>query len=363
VELAVLIPYQPVNFEVDTAVLYTQDEGRDIVKYVAYSKSRESAEPRRGPGRRTRHLGLAKNSLRSIERGRQLPPVGIERLTALAAELTAADNLAGGSEMSRGRRIAMTLEAHLRDSGIYAYSLNMAVADPHSDPVEDFLFNRQRRHCEYFASALALMLRAVEVPARLVTGFKGADPLASAGYYEVQQRHAHAWVEAFVDNQWIVLDPTPAARDEFVREVAARMGFWKSAGNSLSTLWSTYVVSLSLNRQQQTLYELVALKPAFEDEDHVGGRTLGLKQDHLGSESLEYGHRFDLVGSITLRPLPLQRREARPHRPTGLAQEFGTQLLPKLLAVRPFSRVGKNHRFDDVEEPNSGVERLDQSSG
>ena len=96
-----------------------------------------------------------------------------------------------------------------------------------------------------------------------------------------------------------------------------------------------------------------------EDENHVGGRTLGLEQDHLGSESLECGHRFDLVGPITLRPLPLQRGEARPHRPTGLAQEFGTQLLPEFLAVRPFSSVGKNHRLDDVDEPNSGVECLD----
>src|SRR5262249_20229839 len=113
----------------------------------------------------------------------------------------------------------------------------------------------RRGHCEYFASALALMLRAVEIPSRLVTGYKGAEPLASSGYYEVQQRHAHAWVEALVDGQWIVLDPTPASRDESVREVAARQGFWKSAGNSISTFWSTYVVSLSLNRQQQTLYD------------------------------------------------------------------------------------------------------------
>ena len=56
-----------------------------------------------------------------------------------------------------------------------------------------------------------------------------------------------------------------------------------------------------------------------EDEKHVSGRTLGFEQDHLGSESLECGHCFDLVGPITLRPLPLEGGEARPHRPTGLA--------------------------------------------
>src|SRR5262249_56352097 len=115
------------------------------------------------------------------------------------------------------QRRALTLESYLRDSGKYAYTLNMAVTDSRVDPVEDFLFNRQRGHCEYFASALALMLRAIDVPSRLVTGFKGADRLGSTGPYEVQQRHAHAWVEAYLDGKWVVLDPTPAARDDDVR--------------------------------------------------------------------------------------------------------------------------------------------------
>ena len=99
------------------------------------------------------------------------------------------------------------------------------------------------------------MLRAVEIPARLVTGFKGAEPLGSAGYYEVQQRHAHAWVEAFVDGRWLILDPTPADRDESVRGQSGGSGFWTTARNSISSLWTNYVVALSLSRQQQTLYD------------------------------------------------------------------------------------------------------------
>jgi len=152
-------------------------------------------------------------------------------------------------------RMALTLESHLRDSGVYAYSLNMAVVDADIDPVEDFLFNRRRGHCEYFASALALMLRAVDVPSRLVTGFKGADRLGSTAAYEVQQRHAHAWVEAYIEEKWIVLDPTPAARDDDVRERLAGGGFWRNARQSISSMWSNYVVSLSLTRQQQDLYD------------------------------------------------------------------------------------------------------------
>jgi len=243
-ELAVVTPYQPVNLEVDTNVVFVQDDGRDVIKYLVFSKARESSYSHQPAG-----------SYRSVQRCRKLPVRRMERLISFAKELTAAEKLIGRDETSRERRIALTLESHLRDSGIYTYSLNMEVVDPNRDPVEDFLFNRQRGHCEYFASALTLMLRAAGIPARLVTGFKGADRLSSTGYYEVQQRHAHAWVEALVDGRWIVLDPTPASRDDFVREVAARVGFWKNAGNSISTLWSTYVVSLSLNRQQQTLYD------------------------------------------------------------------------------------------------------------
>ncbi len=253
-EVARLDPNQTIAVDTETNVLSAPADGRDEIVYYVYSKG-QPAETAAGAGdllvapqRRNRFYP------RTLERCRKLPDE-LTRLVDLAQALTARENLIGNEKMSLERRAALTLESHLRDSGQYAYSLNMAIHDPQIDPVEDFLFNRRRGHCEYFASALALMLRAVQVPSRLITGYKGADALGSAGYYEVQQRHAHAWVEAFVDGQWIVLDPTPGARDENVREVAARVGFWKSARNSISSLWSTYVVSLSLNRQQQTLYD------------------------------------------------------------------------------------------------------------
>jgi hypothetical protein len=191
----------------------------------------------------------------ALERCRRLPDDGLERMIELARELTTPQKLTGDEKLPLEQRRALTLESYLRDSGKYAYTLNMAVADPYVDPVEDFLFNRQRGHCEYFASALALMLRAVDVPSRLVTGFKGADRLGSTAAYEVQQRHAHAWVEAYIDGTWIVLDPTPAARDDDVRERMAGGGFWRNARQSLSSMWSNYVVSLSLTRQQQDLYD------------------------------------------------------------------------------------------------------------
>lgn len=253
-ELAVLNPYQPVNIDPDTDVLFLPEKGRDVVKYVVFSDGTQtnSAPRRAGRSRALPYRDVISSSI--LARCRKLPRRELEQLRALARDLTAPDKLIGDASVPTDRRIADTLTAHLRDSGRYTYSLNMAVDDPEIDPVEDFLFNRKRGHCEYFASALTLMLRAAKIPSRLITGYKGADRLGSTGQYEVQQRHSHAWVEAFVDGQWTTLDPTPAERDETVRDVAARVGFWKSAGNSVSTLWSTYIVSLSFDRQQQTLY-------------------------------------------------------------------------------------------------------------
>ena len=66
------------------------------------------------------------------------------------------------------------------------------------DPVQDFLVNRKKGHCEYFASALALLLRSVNIPSRVVNGFKGGDWNELTETLNVRQKHAHSWVEAFV---------------------------------------------------------------------------------------------------------------------------------------------------------------------
>jgi hypothetical protein len=255
-------PLASINLNMETAVLAGPIEGRDPIEYSVYSRRRKAGDVKTGSNEFGELRGSSRLFSYSALKHRYLllPDAKIEQLSELARDLTKQDSTkserqADGAELSSERRMAQTLEAFLRDSDQFAYSLNMAVEHPERDPIEEFLFVRKRGHCEYFASALVLMLRSVQIPARLVTGFKGADFREPEGYYEVQQRHGHAWVEAYVDNQWIVLDPTPAARDEVVRNVAGQAGFWKNARSSIQSLWSTYVVSLSLNRQQQTLYE------------------------------------------------------------------------------------------------------------
>ncbi len=183
------------------------------------------------------------------------PSRGLNRLRELAIQLVDSAEKRAGHPLPPYER-AKLLEGYLRDSGEFGYTLDLTVQDHSIDPVEDFLFNRKEGHCEYFASTLVLMLRAVNIPARLVSGFKGAEPLSGGVRWQVQDRHAHAWVEAWTGNNlWVTLDPTPAmARLESVNEIAARVSFWERLQTRTSNLWSDYVVRVNLERQNQGIY-------------------------------------------------------------------------------------------------------------
>ncbi|MBX3436998.1 MAG: transglutaminase domain-containing protein, partial [Planctomycetaceae bacterium] len=81
------------------------------------------------------------------------------------------------------------------------------------DPLTYFLQMRPPAHCEYFATATAVLLRAAGVPTRYVTGYVAAEQNAFGDYWIARNRDAHAWVEAYDDKlrQWIVVESTPAA--------------------------------------------------------------------------------------------------------------------------------------------------------
>lgn len=121
-----------------------------------------------------------------------------QRLRALAT------NIVGTLEHPQAK--AFALENHLRETYEYTYE---TVPQQGYTPLDTFLFETQRGHCEYFASALAMMLRAVNVPSRVVTGFSLGEPNPVTGYYEVRGLDGHAWVEAYVDGGWLMLEPTP----------------------------------------------------------------------------------------------------------------------------------------------------------
>lgn len=102
---------------------------------------------------------------------------------------------------------ALALEEHLRTE--YDYSLESVFESQNQTPLPRFLFEDREGHCEFFASALAVMLRTQDIPARLVTGFSATDRNPLTGYYEIRALDGHAWVEAWIDGVgWVLLEPT-----------------------------------------------------------------------------------------------------------------------------------------------------------
>jgi hypothetical protein len=155
--------------------------------------------------------------------------------------------------------IAKAFEQYFRESGEYTYSLNLERVDADMDPLEDFLFNEKKGHCERYAGALALLLRSQRIPSQVVLGFRGADQVRP-GHYVIRQSHAHAWVEALVphDNpptqsklpasqwyRWLALDPTPS----LVAEPESQ-GMVSDLINNAQTLYSN-VLNLTNNDRQE----------------------------------------------------------------------------------------------------------------
>ena len=135
------------------------------------------------------------------------------------------------------------------------YSLTAVQMDTSLDPVEDFLINHRTGNCEFFASAMTLMLRSQGIPARLVNGFKGGYTNDIDGTFEVQQMHAHTWVEAYINNEWKTFDPTPTARSVSVASMAPELKPLADLKMWLNELWSRFVLNVSLDEQKKRFYD------------------------------------------------------------------------------------------------------------
>jgi transglutaminase-like putative cysteine protease len=142
---------------------------------------------------------------------------------------------------------ARAIEAHLQNS--YGYSLDMKARG--DDPLADFLFRVREGHCEYFASAMVVMLRTQGVAARIVNGFQSGEYNSTAGFYTVTQRDAHSWVEVYFPKRkaWVTFDPTPAAgrAGRSSTGLISRLGKY---GEALEMLWIQYVVAYDRNEQR-----------------------------------------------------------------------------------------------------------------
>jgi transglutaminase-like putative cysteine protease len=164
----------------------------------------------------------------------QLPRLD-PRIPQLAAQVT-------GSAASNYDK-ATALELYLRTH--YGYTLQL----PRSlvaDPLANFLFDRKQGHCEYFASSMAVMLRTLGVPARVVNGFRSDEFNDLTSNYVVRAKNAHSWVEAFFPGYgWATFDPTPAGAIESPQGWERALLYLDAA----SSFWREWVISYDTSHQ------------------------------------------------------------------------------------------------------------------
>ncbi|HEX6810126.1 MAG TPA: DUF3488 and transglutaminase-like domain-containing protein [Planctomycetota bacterium] len=126
-----------------------------------------------------------------------------------------------------------------------------------AENIESFLLGTGSGHCEFFATALALVLRQQGIPCRLVGGFLAHEWDAEAKAVVTRARHAHAWVEALMpDGSWITLDATPAA--DVTQGHTAHATWWQALTTELERLWSE-VTDFDGDKRKKWVQGLLAL--------------------------------------------------------------------------------------------------------
>jgi protein-glutamine gamma-glutamyltransferase len=164
-----------------------------------------------------------------------LPPVD-QRVLSLARDLTA------NKSSDEARADAVEQYFHRE----FGYTTQM-LAQPVADPLADFLFVRRKGHCEYFAGSMATLLRAVHIPARVVTGFQSGVYNPVSGWHIIRAADAHSWVEAYIAGRgWVTFDPTPPGDGAAPQSLWTKLLFYSDAAE---TFWQEWVLNYDLDRQ------------------------------------------------------------------------------------------------------------------
>jgi transglutaminase-like putative cysteine protease len=149
---------------------------------------------------------------------------------------------------------AVAIASHLQET--YSYSLSTTSRLTENDPVEWFLTEGRAGHCELFAGTMVVLLRHLEVPARMVGGYLGGTVAQSGDEVTVSQNNAHAWVEVWLgqDRGWVTFDPTPA---EGVPELGELRGVnrLRWIWDQVQIIWDRYVLTFSANEQVNMIVE------------------------------------------------------------------------------------------------------------
>ncbi len=143
---------------------------------------------------------------------------------------------------------AVALQSYLRNN--FQYTLDPPAIEP-EDPVGSFLFRSKSGYCEYFAAAMAVMLRTLNVPSRLVNGFQTGSYNRFGKDFVVRARDAHSWVEVyFTGYGWIPFDPTPADPHPVLP------GDWDDYVDTAALIWNEWIINYDFNHQVQLAREV-----------------------------------------------------------------------------------------------------------
>ncbi|GAO23199.1 transglutaminase domain-containing protein [Alicycliphilus sp. B1] len=228
------------------------------------------------------HLRFTHGPLRRTPKMRayvQLPAGLNPRTLALARQMQADRQLAGG-----GTQALVDAALQRLRSGGYHYTLDPGVyGDEHT--ADEFWFDRKEGFCEHIASAFVVLMRAMDVPARIVTGYQGGELNAIDGYWTVRQSDAHAWTEVWMEGRgWVRVDPTGAVspgRIGQLQRLQARRGvFGTAVGAVVSPMllqdlravweavnngWNQWVLNYTQGRQLDLLRSLGLQSPGWQD--------------------------------------------------------------------------------------------------
>lgn len=181
--------------------------------------------------------------------------------------------------------LAQAVLAHIRSGG-FSYTLAPGEygQDDARSAIDEFWFDRKLGFCEHFAAAFVVVMRAMDVPARIVTGFQGTDPTPVDGYTIVRQSYAHAWAEYWQAGVgWVRADPTAAVAPDRVlrsRHLAPRPGLVagtltgidpellarvRASWELVNNRWNQWVLNYSRGQQLDLLKRFGYLAPSWED--------------------------------------------------------------------------------------------------
>ena len=219
----------------------------------------------------------------------RLPSNSNPRTVALAQQL-----LADPAVVAGGTPALIEATLKLLRTGGYEYTLAPGVYGEQT--ADEFWFDKKAGFCEHIASSFAILMRAADVPARIVTGYQGGERNAVDGYWTVRQSDAHAWTEVWIEQRgWVRVDPTgavsPGRVGQFQRLLAPRSVFrnamgavispnmaqhlralWEAANNH----WNQWVLNYTQTRQLDLLKSLGFESPNWQDLARLLAGVIGL---------------------------------------------------------------------------------------